>query len=151
PFALFATAAAWKSYHSQTTRIGFAGDIGWLEKIAQVCHSIVFYFWKTILPTGLTPLHERPISLNPFTPRYLICAAIVVFVSAAAIGLRRRWPGLLCAWLVYLVVLSPVMGLVPVGPQIVAERYTYIPCIPFALLLAGAMVELSRPRSGRYE
>lgn len=142
PFILFAAAAAMKAYGAQTTRVELRTDFGWAEKIAQSCYSIIFYIWKTVMPVGLTPLHQRPIPLNAFAPRYLICAASVVIITVALIGLRRRVPALLCAWLIYLVVLTPVAGWVPVGPQIVAERYTYLACIPFAMLLAGAIASL---------
>ncbi|MBI5363269.1 MAG: hypothetical protein HZA53_08825, partial [Planctomycetes bacterium] len=51
--------------------------------------------------------------------------------------LRRRFPAFAWAWFAYLVILAPVSGLAQSGTQLVAERYSHLACVPFALL-AGA-------------
>jgi predicted Zn-dependent protease len=54
--------------------------------------------------------------------------------------MRRCWPALLPAWFLYLVTLSPTIGLIPVGIHIVADRFSYLPLIGLALPLSVAVV-----------
>ena len=61
---------------------------------------------------------------------------------AVAVVLRRRYPALAAAWLVYLVTLLPVSGLLHVGTHIAADRYTYLPSIGVALIVVYAAREL---------
>jgi tetratricopeptide (TPR) repeat protein len=67
-----------------------------------------------------------------------------VFGILATLGLsvglflwRRRHPGLLAAWLSYLVILAPNLGLIPVGNYIVADRYSYIAMLGVVVLVAA--------------
>ena len=63
---------------------------------------------------------------------------------------RRRRPYFLVGWLWYLGTLVPVIGLLQVGTQARADRYTYIPLIGIFLALSWGAVELlGRRRSGR--
>jgi tetratricopeptide (TPR) repeat protein len=59
-------------------------------------------------------------------------------ISWAAWRLGRRFPALPCTWLAYLFVITPLSGIVQNGRQMIADRYSYISCLPFALL-AGAL------------
>jgi len=71
--------------------------------------------------------------------------ALAIFVAIAALLLlRRRWPWLLAAWAAYIVMLLPVVGIAHNGPQIAADRYTYLPCLPWAILLGGLVSVLWR-------
>ena len=58
--------------------------------------------------------------------------------------LRRRFPWALAAAAAYAIVVAPVLGLMQTGPQIAADRYTYLSCLPWAVLLAAAVCR--RPR-----
>ena len=70
-------------------------------------------------------------------------AILVAAITIAALLLRRRWPWLLAAWAAYLVMLLPVVGIAHNGPQIAADRYTYLPCLSWAILLGGLVSALS--------
>jgi tetratricopeptide (TPR) repeat protein len=59
---------------------------------------------------------------------------------------RRRHPALATCWCVYAVVAAPVLGFFQSGPQLVADRYTYLSCLPFAFL-AGAGLRAAVERS----
>jgi tetratricopeptide (TPR) repeat protein len=82
-------------------------------------------------------------------PRYLVALGLVVAATMAAIGMRRRWPWMLAAWSLYVVVVSPVLGLAQTGPQLVADRYTYLACLPWAVLVAAAVARLATRYGGR--
>jgi len=120
-----------------TSTVAFLGP---LERLAIACYSLAFYLWKTLVPRHLSPIYELPARVDPLASPYVASALAVFALSALAIALRRRWPALAVAWASYVVTVLPVSGLVQVGPQIAADRYTYLPCLGFAVLAGGAFV-----------
>jgi len=121
-------------------------------RLAQASYGIVFYLWKTLWPSGLTPLYQlfsKPIF---FDPRDWLFVASEVLVLAVTIGLllcRRRWPAGLTAWACYIVFLSPILGLAQSGPQFVADRYSYLACLSWALLAGAALNYMLRLQGER--
>lgn len=110
------------------------------ERVVQAFYGLAFYMRKTVAPFDLSPLYQLPIDLNPFEPRYVAAYAIVLSAVIAALALARRVPALLAAGLIYGVCVAPVLGVFQSGDQFVADRYSYLACIPFAMLIgAGGM------------
>ncbi len=139
PFALLsllAAAIAMVAVRSGGS-VSSLGDLGMARRLAISGYSVVFYLWKTLLPIGLSPLYELPLDLDPGSPVYRLSLTLVAAITIAALLLRRRWPWLLAAWAAYIVMLLPVVGIAHNGPQIAADRYTYLPCLPWAILLGG--------------
>src|SRR5262249_44866593 len=58
-------------------------------------------------------------------------------ISLVLIMLRMRWPAVLASWVSYVVILAPTLGFAQSGPQLVADRYSYLSCMSWAVL-AGA-------------
>ena len=115
---------------------------GLVERAAQAAYGLVFYLWKTLVPVRLSPVYLLEQTLRPTAPRYLASAAIVVGVTAAAVLLRRRAPWATVAWACYALVLAPVLGFVQTGPQITADRYSYLACLPWVVLAAAGIDRL---------
>ena len=144
PFLLLAVGAgAIALYAQQEARAlrSFA-DYGLAGRLAQAVFGVTFYLWKTIAPQNLSPLYAIPVDFNPSAPEFLVSALIVILVSGALFFLRKRWPGGLASWICYGVILAPVSGFAQSGPQIAADRYTYITCIPWAILAGAAIYRL---------
>ena len=95
-----------------------------LPRVAVSAYGLSFYLWKTVVPLNLSPLYARPPAMNPWALPFVLSYGVVLSISAIALALRRRLPGLPAAWLVYVVVLLPVLGIFQIGPQIAADRYT---------------------------
>jgi hypothetical protein len=112
---------------------------GVVERAAQAAYGLVFYLWKSLVPLDLSPVYLLEQTLQPTAPRYLACAALVVGMTAAVVLLRRRAPWAGVAWACYVLVLATVLGFVQTGPQLVADRYSYLACIPWVVLLAAAL------------
>jgi len=119
-------------------------DYGVLQRLAQAAYGLCFYPLATLWPVNLSPLYELDTSLDPFSPLHLLCLGIVGVVSVALIVWRRRVPWLTVSWFTYAVIVSPVLGFTQSGPQKVADRYTYLSCLPLALLAAGVVLVLLR-------
>lgn len=100
---------------------------------AFVCYAN--YIWLTIAPHGLSVCYPHPgRSLPPWL--VLLSAALLVGVSWLAVRYARRARYLLVGWFWFVITLLPVIGLVQLGDQAMADRYAYIPMI--GLLMAAA-------------
>jgi tetratricopeptide (TPR) repeat protein len=84
-------------------------------------------------------LYERPHRLDPLAPPFVAAYGFVIVAALAVVLLRKRLPGLASAAVVYVVVLAPVLGLAQTGPQLVADKYSYISCIGWSVLVGGAL------------
>jgi tetratricopeptide (TPR) repeat protein len=139
---------AWSCWITVTAqRLG--GSISPLEQIAideRVQNAIVTYaayLWKFLWPTDLAVLYPHPGDWESW--RVALSAAVLLAISVFVAAMRRRAPALLTGWLWYLGTLVPVIGLVQVGVQAMADRYTYVPQIGLAIMLAWSLPPLKRP------
>ena len=112
---------------------------GLFARAAQAAYGLCFYAWKTVVPLNLSPLYMIEPTLDPFRPRYVACALAVLVTGTALVALRRRVPWALAAAACYAVVVAPMLGVMQTGPQIAADRYTYLACLPWAVLAAAAL------------
>ncbi len=115
-------------------------DLPLLGRVSIALWSFWFYWWKTLLPFGLSPLYEAPPQVNPLDPRFLGSGIAVGVITAGLLLLRRRWPAGLAVWIYYGVTLAPVSGLAHGGPQLTADRYSYLSCLGWALLVGAGVV-----------
>lgn len=110
-----------------------------LKRVENGATSAVVYLLKTVWPSGLSPFYGfREITVMQFVGALALLMAITGF----AIGQRIRRPYLLVGWLWFLGMLVPVIGLVQVGTQARADRYTYLPHIGLFIMLVWGMSDL---------
>jgi len=143
PFALMSLAAGLAGMVAQVTTgatdyKNIVEYVGLGSRFIQALYGVGFYLWKTILPSGLLPLYERPFHSSQL--EFMPLAAAALACSAAFVLLRRRWPALLAVWVAYLATLLPVLQVFPFGPYIVADRYSYLACLGWAVLAGGALL-----------
>jgi tetratricopeptide (TPR) repeat protein len=110
---------------------------GIASRLTQSLYGLTFYLWKTAVPLSLSPLYEIPPGSNPWHWHFLIGGFVAIALSLVLIMLRMRWPAVLASWVIYVVILAPTLGLAQSGPQLVADRYSYLSCMSWAVL-AGA-------------
>ncbi len=123
---------------------------GIAQRVAQVFYSLTFYLRKTIFPVHLSPLYELPSYFNPWDWPFVLSGIFVIGASVCLLVLRRGWPAGLALWIIYGVVLAPTSGIVQNGPQIVADRYSYLSCLGWAALAgAGAFYLWEYRQSGK--
>jgi tetratricopeptide (TPR) repeat protein len=109
-------------------------------RVGNALVSYVAYIEKMLLPTRLAAFYPYPESLSPAW--VLGAIVILIGVSVAVIRARRRYPYLLVGWLWYLGTLVPVIGLVQVGNQAMADRYTYVPLIGLLIMVAWGIPDV---------
>ena len=113
-----------------------------VSRSMQAAYALCFYLWKTLIPIRLSPIYLVDNPFNPYEWKYVFCALVVLSITLVLTLLRRRWPWALTAWLCYVVSVSPFLGFLHRGHHIAADRYTYIPCLPFAVLVAAGLLTL---------
>ena len=138
PFALI---ALFGQQQSSALRSLESYDAG--SRLAQAFFGASFYLWKTLIPVKLSPLYEIPPHFSPLNSSILAGVAATIMITLSLYLLKNRWPAGLACWLSYIAILAPVLGLVQAGPQLVAERYSYLSCLTWAVLAGGAAFYLT--------
>jgi Flp pilus assembly protein TadD len=110
-----------------------------------VLYGLSFYLVKTVWPAGLSPLYELPVDWSPADYRFALGGLAVLAAGVVFWIKRRRLPGLLAAWCSYVILLSPTLGFFQSGPQIAADRYTYLACMSWAVLVGAVVARFLRP------
>ena len=102
-------------------------------------------FWPIGLGTVLPASQGR----TPAWGKQVLLLLLLIATTAAVIKWRKRYPYLVTGWFWYQKTLVPVVGIVQVGLQAHADRYTYLPQIGVYLLLTWAVVDLTRSWQAR--
>ncbi len=111
-------------------------------RLANAAIAYVKYLGMTFWPADLAVFYPYD-----FHPRPMLIAAsiaVLVAVTLLALALVRRAPYLVVGWFWYLGILVPTIGLVQVGAQGLADRYTYIPSIGIFLAVVWAVADWQR-------
>jgi len=128
------------------SRVGAVSNLGGLPldmRLINALNGVFFYLSKMLIPLGLVPLYsfEKYIAFDALTQLWLPLFGFIA-TSFLAIWQWSRRPYLLSAWLFYLITLLPVLGLIQVGYQTAADRYSYLPTLPFYLLFASGFIAI---------
>jgi tetratricopeptide (TPR) repeat protein len=133
---------------SVVTFLAQKGAVGWTEqlpvatRISNAIVSYIAYGWQMLWPARLAVFYPHP---EHRLPLWVIISSLLLLLSitAIAIALRRQRPYLITGWLWYLGMLVPVIGLVQVGWQGRADRYTYLPQIGLYIAITWAVIDLT--------
>ncbi len=106
-------------------------------KLLNALHSPFFYLANMLWPVKLVPFYPFPADVRLFDLTHGISGILALTITAACIWLWKRGRILFfTAWAYYLITLLPVVGIIQVGSQAAADRYTYLPSVSI-FLLAG--------------
>lgn len=95
-------------------------------RLANAANAAVLYLWRLFRPWPLSFYYPfEAIALW----RAMLCALLLAAITVLAVRLRHRLPALCVGWGWYVVSILPVLGLIQVGSQAMADRYAYIPSI----------------------
>jgi len=108
-----------------------------IENAAVAC---MVYLGQMVYPANLAALYPLPAGHQPLLESWG-AALLLALISGGMIAWRRKFPFLLVGWFWYLGMLVPVSGLVQVGLQAHADRYTYLPQIGLYLLVVWLLAE----------
>jgi tetratricopeptide (TPR) repeat protein len=138
PFFALTLAASAMAYLTQQSSgaIDQSGALPLSLRLANAVLAYVRYLAMTAYPADLAVLY--PYDLHPSAPQVTAAALALVGISALVLRAARRHPYALVGWLWYLGTLVPVIGLVQIGYQAYADRYTYIPLIGVFIMVTWA-------------
>lgn len=131
PFIAFAALASYGASAAHQATHALTEVSGTIRLLAVPLH-YVFYIWKVVWPTRLTPLYP---DIHVSVPSAGFAAVLLVAVTTWVWISRRQRPERLVGWLWFLGFLLPVIGIVRFGIQSIADRYTYLPAIGLSIAL----------------
>ncbi len=103
-------------------------------------NSLIAYLWKMVWPLNLIPFYPHPQMISYLSLKNLSAVALAIGITCAGMALAKKkkmW--LTVVWCYYIATLIPVLGIVQVGGQAMADRYTYLPSIgPFLVMALAA-------------
>lgn len=126
----------------QKGAVGRTEELPIFERINNAVVSYVLYIWQMLWPTNLAVFYPHPETRLPLW-RIASSLLLLICITAVAITLRKQRPYLITGWLWYLGMLVPVIGLVQVGWQGRADRYTYLPQIGLSIAVTWAVADLT--------
>ncbi|HEY1272131.1 MAG TPA: tetratricopeptide repeat protein [Terriglobales bacterium] len=142
PFFAMSAASAWVTVYAQHSG-GALGSLDLLPlgfRLRNALYSYVLYIAKAAWPARLAVFYPHP---ENSLPTWKVTAAVLLLVSASALVWRHRQRRhVLVGWLWFLLTLGPVIGIVQVGRQAMADRYAYIPLIGLFILAVWSAAEL---------
>ena len=116
------------------------GDgLPFLPRILNAIIAYATYLAKTIWPIRLACFYEFRLDLPAW--QILLSAAVLAALSAFVWVTRRQKPWLIFGWLWYVGMLVPVIGLIQVGTQSMADRYTYLPLVGVFIMLVWGLAD----------
>jgi protein O-mannosyl-transferase len=116
-------------------------QLPFLWRLENAFVTYVTYVWQMLWPARLAVFYPHP---NDRLPLLEVTGAIALLVGTTlvVISLRRKKPYLVTGWFWYLGMLVPVIGLVQVGEQAHADRYTYLPQIGLYIMIAWTVSDV---------
>jgi len=150
PLFALAAASGWLTWLAQR-RGGSVVEIELIPFGQRAVNAVVSYgryVQKMFWPTGLAPFYPYPAHSwsQMIQGEAVLSGLAIATATAAAIATARRIPCLAVGWFWYLGTLVPVIGLVQVGMQSHADRYTYIPLVGLFILAGFGSARLARSR-----
>jgi len=128
---------------AQKGAVGYTEELPILERLNNAVISYVLYIWQMLWPLNLAVFYPHPENRLPLW-EIISSLFLLICVTAVAITLRKQLPYLITGWLWYLGMLVPVIGLVQVGWQGRADRYTYLPQIGLYIAATWTVADLTR-------
>ena len=110
-------------------------------RIANAMVSYLEYLEKMVWPSGLSILYPHPGNTLPVWKGFL-SGVLLIGITIISIRLIRKAPYFIVGWFWYLGTLIPVIGIVQVGGQAMADRFAYIPLIGIFIIVAWGFPEL---------
>ena len=142
PFFLLSAAASLVTFLVQRSAGAVAATLPFAARTENALVSYCRYLGKLFWPVDLCILYPHP-DYWP-TMLVLLCGMMLLGISILAFAAARRHPWFLTGWLWYVGTLVPVIGLVQVGQQSMADRYSYIPDIGLLVAIIWGVHELTK-------
>jgi tetratricopeptide (TPR) repeat protein len=112
-----------------------------LFRLNNVLISYVKYLFQTVWPAHLSYFYPLVQASSPW--KLFAAFIILLLITLAAVSRTKKQPFLLVGWLWFLGMLVPVIGIVQVGTQSMADRYTYVPLVGIFIIIAWLLYDFA--------
>jgi len=148
PLVILSVGSCAATLIAQQVAIGSTESLPLASRIDNALVTYVNYLRQMFWPVDLVPFYIHP---EWRLGTWEIIGAIILLagITAAIFLLRGKLPFLLVGWLWYIVMLLPVIGIIQVGLQARADRYTYLPQIGIIMAVVWAIRDLTSPWRAR--
>jgi tetratricopeptide (TPR) repeat protein len=142
PLFLLGIASGWITLYAQRESGAVATSAGLplVQRIPNAIYSYLLYILKGLWPIRLAVFYPHP--ENSLAPSKPIVAALFLIAVTYFVWLHREKRYLVTGWLWYLGTLVPVIGVIQVGRQALADRYAYLPFLGLFVMIVWSVVEM---------
>ena len=140
PLLALAAASSLATLFAQKVALQPLATVSLAVRVGNAFISCAVYLYQAFWPSCLAALY--PFAVDQVLPAKVFLAGAVLAAISIAVFYFRRHRYLVTGWLWYLVMLAPVIGILQVGSQAHADRYTYLPHIGLYLLLTWTAADL---------
>ena len=114
------------------------------SRLQNAIYCYAMYVWKTVWPMGLAPLYPHP---GNSLAMWKVGVAAVFLIVTSALALKLRSRGyVLAGWLWFIGTLVPVIGVLQVGNQAMADRYAYLPLIGIFVMIGWGVADFAESK-----
>jgi protein O-mannosyl-transferase len=142
PLIALSAVSSIATFLAQKGAVGWTEELPIFERINNAVVSYVLYIWQMLWPVRLAVFYPHPENRLPLWET-ISALLLLICITAVAVALRKRRPYLITGWFWYLGMLVPVIGLVQVGWQGHADRYTYLPQIGLYIAVTWTVADLT--------
>ena len=142
PLLAMAGAAVWLSFLCQLDAgtVSSIEDVSVQSRLTAPLVAYVRYLRLAMLPVNMSVLY--PLENDP--PLWQWAGSMLVLVAITAMIIRSRRPYAVVGWLWFMISLLPVIGILHVGAQSIADRYTYLPYVGLSIVVSWAADEVAQ-------
>ena len=135
-----------RAVRRRRARTGGKGSVSLLDRLGNAVMSYGLYLGKTVWPADLSILYPHPDlpGGTPWRTWQIVSMGAALLATSAIFLCARRRRYLAVGWLWFIGTLVPMVGIVQVGTQGMADRYTYVSCIGLYLIAAWGGADLLR-------
>ncbi|HEV2691518.1 MAG TPA: tetratricopeptide repeat protein [Verrucomicrobiae bacterium] len=145
PFLILAVAGCALTLQAQQIAIVSTAGLTLSQRLVHTLVAYNHYFWAMFFPRDLAVYYPYVLDLD--TGTIIFSGIVLLLVTALALKHFRARPWLIVGWLWFLGTLVPVIGLVQVGDQAWADRYTYLPLIGLFIPLVWLVIEVVKNKT----
>ena len=139
PFVLLAAGSSIVTMYAQENCMSTLAEVPILLRVSNALWALVLYMAKTVFPFNLSVFYP----LAQVSLWQTGCAAgILCGIAFTVLKQKDRYPYLAAGWFLFLITLLPVLGIIQVGSQSMADRYSYIPLIGLFVMASWGGAEL---------
>jgi len=142
PLLALSAASCAATILAQKTAVSSLEELPLSFRISNAVVTYVAYFWQMLWPIKLAVFYPHPYDRLPLWEIFS-AAGLLAIITVIVFALRRKQPYFVTGWFWYLVMLLPVIGVIQVGVQARADRYTYLPHIGLYVALTWASTDLT--------